>query len=209
LIRQRPLEVKEVVIAGKTVRIPTLEEMTRIKAWLVLRRNAVRDYLDLVALAKPPSQHFSRYRSGRAAPRRARRSARPRHVRRLASSGSRRLQQPARALAERIVRLCEARDMYGTSRLWPAFIVRVRGGQQREPSSQSLADVRRRAGKTQSDVAQVLGISQSDVSKLERRGDIRISTLRRYVAALGAELEVRVRLPRARRAVALDLEGRR
>jgi hypothetical protein len=52
LIRQRPLEVEEAAIGGKTVRIPTLEEMTRIKAWLVLRRNAVRDYLDLVALAK-------------------------------------------------------------------------------------------------------------------------------------------------------------
>jgi hypothetical protein len=52
LIRQRPLEVEEVAVAGKTVRIPTLEEMTRIKAWLVLRRNAVRDYLDLVALAQ-------------------------------------------------------------------------------------------------------------------------------------------------------------
>lgn len=52
LIRRRPLEVEQVELGTATLRIPTLEEMTRIKAWLVLRRNAVRDYLDLVALAK-------------------------------------------------------------------------------------------------------------------------------------------------------------
>jgi hypothetical protein len=51
LIRRRPLEVEEIEIDGRRLRIPTLEEMERIKAWLVLRRNAVRDHLDLVALA--------------------------------------------------------------------------------------------------------------------------------------------------------------
>ncbi|MGH9187682.1 MAG: hypothetical protein ACRD0U_18020 [Acidimicrobiales bacterium] len=51
LIRRRPLEVEEVKVDGRALRIPTLEEMARVKAWLVLRRNAVRDYLDLVALA--------------------------------------------------------------------------------------------------------------------------------------------------------------
>ena len=51
LIRRRPLEVEEANVDGRRLRIPTLEEMARIKAWLVLRRNAVRDHLDLVALA--------------------------------------------------------------------------------------------------------------------------------------------------------------
>ncbi len=51
LIRRRPLEVEEVTIARRRIRVPTLEEMLRVKAWLVLRRNATRDYLDLVALA--------------------------------------------------------------------------------------------------------------------------------------------------------------
>lgn len=32
--------------------VPTVAEMLRVKAWLVLRRNAVRDYLDVVALAQ-------------------------------------------------------------------------------------------------------------------------------------------------------------
>lgn len=52
LIRQRPLEVEVHETPHGPIRIPTLAEMARIKAWLVLRRNATRDYLDLVALAE-------------------------------------------------------------------------------------------------------------------------------------------------------------
>lgn len=51
LIRRRPLEVERLSAPAGTVQIPTLAEMLRIKAWLVLRRNATRDYLDVVALA--------------------------------------------------------------------------------------------------------------------------------------------------------------
>ena len=51
LIRRRPLETEQIVVAERPVRVPTLEEIFRIKAWLVLRRNATRDYLDVVALA--------------------------------------------------------------------------------------------------------------------------------------------------------------
>jgi len=51
LIRRRPLEVQELQIDGRKLRIPTLEEMLRIKAWLILRRNATRDYLDFAALS--------------------------------------------------------------------------------------------------------------------------------------------------------------
>lgn len=52
LIRQRPLEVELHETPHGPIRVPTLAEMARIKAWLVLRRNATRDYLDLVALAE-------------------------------------------------------------------------------------------------------------------------------------------------------------
>lgn len=51
LVRRRPLEVEQTEVGGKTLRVPTLEEILRIKAWLILRRNATRDYLDFVALA--------------------------------------------------------------------------------------------------------------------------------------------------------------
>lgn len=46
LIRQAPLETE--VLDG--IRVPTLAEMARIKAWLVVTRNATRDYVDLCAL---------------------------------------------------------------------------------------------------------------------------------------------------------------
>ena len=52
LRRSRPLEVVEVEIPeGGPLRVPTLEEMLRVKAYLVVMRNQVRDYLDVVALA--------------------------------------------------------------------------------------------------------------------------------------------------------------
>ncbi|MGQ0679807.1 MAG: hypothetical protein ACT4OM_09170 [Actinomycetota bacterium] len=52
LIRRRPLEVETISApSGDPIRVPTIEEMLRIKAWLVLKRNATRDYLDVVALA--------------------------------------------------------------------------------------------------------------------------------------------------------------
>lgn len=46
LRRTAPLEVEEV----EGLRVPTLPEMARIKAWLLATRNTVRDYLDLVVL---------------------------------------------------------------------------------------------------------------------------------------------------------------
>ncbi len=52
LIRLRPLEVEVVDTPHGPIRVPTLAEMARIKAWLVLKRNATRDYLDVVALAE-------------------------------------------------------------------------------------------------------------------------------------------------------------
>lgn len=51
LIRRRPLETEVVLFGGRSLQVPTIAEIFRIKGWLVLRRNAVRDYLDVVALA--------------------------------------------------------------------------------------------------------------------------------------------------------------
>lgn len=51
LRRKRPLEVEECVLDGQSVRVPTLPEMLRIKSFLIVQRNQVRDYLDTVALA--------------------------------------------------------------------------------------------------------------------------------------------------------------
>jgi len=50
--RTRPLETVEVAVGADTVVVaPTEAEALRIKAFLVVQRNVVRDYLDVVALA--------------------------------------------------------------------------------------------------------------------------------------------------------------
>ncbi len=59
-----------------------------------------------------------------------------------------------------------------------------------------LARLREDMGLTQHDMADRLSVKQAAVSQIERRGDIRLSTLRRYVLALGGRLEVRVKIPR-------------
>jgi len=52
LIRKTPLEVAEVELpSGATLRVPTIDETLRIKAFLAIRRNQVRDYLDIAALS--------------------------------------------------------------------------------------------------------------------------------------------------------------
>jgi hypothetical protein len=52
LIRNRPLEVTEVTLpSGHVLRVPTPDEILRIKGYLVVRRNQVRDYLDVAALS--------------------------------------------------------------------------------------------------------------------------------------------------------------
>ena len=52
LIREQPLETMIFEHAGEKLTVPTAAEILRIKAVLILKRNATRDYLDFVALAK-------------------------------------------------------------------------------------------------------------------------------------------------------------
>lgn len=52
LIRSRPLETTTIEVpSGGVLRVPTVEETLRIKAFLIVRRNQTRDYLDVAALA--------------------------------------------------------------------------------------------------------------------------------------------------------------
>lgn len=51
LLRSRPLESTQIEIDGRRLRVPTLPEILRIKAWLALSRNQTRDYLDIAPLA--------------------------------------------------------------------------------------------------------------------------------------------------------------
>lgn len=75
------------------------------------------------------------------------------------------------------------------------------------PPECTLTELRKSCDRSQAAVAAVLGVKQIAVSRLERRTDLHVSTLRDYVAALGGQLELTVRLPR--RAVRLTLEAKR
>jgi ribosome-binding protein aMBF1 (putative translation factor) len=58
-----------------------------------------------------------------------------------------------------------------------------------------LAELRRARGLSQEALAKVLGVKQSSVSKLERRTDMYISSLRSHIKAMGGELEIIARFP--------------
>ena len=49
--RSVPLETTEVSVRGGRIRLPTIGETLRIKTFLVVDRNATRDYLDVAALS--------------------------------------------------------------------------------------------------------------------------------------------------------------
>ncbi|GAB3599018.1 hypothetical protein [Microbacterium tumbae] len=52
LIRTRALEVHRVRLrSGAEITVPTLEEIVRIKGYLIVKRNQMRDYLDVAALS--------------------------------------------------------------------------------------------------------------------------------------------------------------
>ncbi|HKN45483.1 MAG TPA: hypothetical protein VJW23_16350 [Propionibacteriaceae bacterium] len=52
LIRDAPLEVVEVALpSGQTLHVPTPDEILRIKGYLIVRRNQVRDYPGVAALS--------------------------------------------------------------------------------------------------------------------------------------------------------------
>jgi predicted transcriptional regulator len=54
----------------------------------------------------------------------------------------------------------------------------------------TLKELRRDLDLTQSELADAAEMTQSELSRLESRGDHRISTLRRYVEALGGTIEI-------------------
>jgi transcriptional regulator with XRE-family HTH domain len=72
----------------------------------------------------------------------------------------------------------------------PDRIERVRTEAADELRAMTLRQLREEAGKTQVEMADLVEVTQSALSRMERREDNPIEALRRYVEALGGELEV-------------------
>lgn len=58
-----------------------------------------------------------------------------------------------------------------------------------------LHELRRARELSQEQLAQTLGEKQPSISRLEQRTDMYISTLRRYIEAMGGELDIVARFP--------------
>ena len=69
-----------------------------------------------------------------------------------------------------------------------------------------LRGIRRRRRVSQVVLAVRIGTSQGDLSRLERRSDLLVSTLTRYIAALGGSLELWARFPGS--LIRVNLTGR-
>ncbi len=59
----------------------------------------------------------------------------------------------------------------------------------------TLKDLRQAAEQTQQELAATLGVRQDTISRLEKRSDMLLSTLRQYVEGMGGQLELVARFP--------------
>jgi transcriptional regulator with XRE-family HTH domain len=79
--------------------------------------------------------------------------------------------------------------------LWRSWLSELREEAPAAAIGPSLRRLREQRGLTQAELAARLDTTQSEVSKLERRADARLSTVRSYVAALGGRLLLTARFP--------------
>jgi transcriptional regulator with XRE-family HTH domain len=61
--------------------------------------------------------------------------------------------------------------------------------------SMALQDLRRSRRLTQQELSEILNINQAALSKMENQSDMRISTLRRLLAAMGGQLKIVAEFP--------------
>lgn len=107
-------------------------------------------------------------------------------------------ENPWGELSEMVLRILAAHPMYGTDRLFGRLIGEFRAESMPGwPRDAGLVELRKLHGSTQADVGAALGMNQSEVSKLERRRDVRLSSLQAYVAATGGRLRLLVDYPDA------------
>jgi len=72
----------------------------------------------------------------------------------------------------------------------PARRARVAAKAAAQREAMTLEELRKARSLSQEEVAAVLSVNQPAVAKLEKRGDMHVSNLRRYIEALGGTLEI-------------------
>src|SRR3970040_606730 len=91
----------------------------------------------------------------------------------------------------------------------PERQARIRKRTQELLAELPLQELRQARALSQEELAEVLGLNQATVSKLERRTDMYLSSLRRFVEAMGGELEITANFPEGKVRIQLveDLEA--
>jgi ParB-like chromosome segregation protein Spo0J len=72
---------------------------------------------------------------------------------------------------------------------------RISNGTAKLLAEMPLYELRSARSLTQENIAKTLGTNQTAVSRLERRADLYISTLRDFIVAMGGELDIIARFP--------------
>lgn len=58
-----------------------------------------------------------------------------------------------------------------------------------------LSQLRQQADISQKQLAERMGVSQANISKVENGNDIQLSTLQRYISALGGKISITAKMP--------------
>lgn len=77
----------------------------------------------------------------------------------------------------------------------PAAQVRAEAKARELLEEMPLAELRQARMLSQEEISALLHVKQASISKMERRTDMYISTLRKFVQAMGGELEITARFP--------------
>jgi DNA-binding transcriptional regulator YiaG len=81
------------------------------------------------------------------------------------------------------------------AKMAPEVRARSEAKAQRMIQEMALNELRAARALTQEHLSSLLGVKQSAVSKLERRADMYVSTLRQFIQAMGGTLEIRAVFP--------------
>jgi DNA-binding transcriptional regulator YiaG len=80
-------------------------------------------------------------------------------------------------------------------KMTPESRVRAEARAQAPVKEMPLDELRAARDLTQQHLAELLKVGQAAISKMERRSDMHISTLRQFVKAMGGQLEIRAVFP--------------
>jgi predicted transcriptional regulator len=81
------------------------------------------------------------------------------------------------------------------ARMSPNARAKAEAEARRLDEEMDLAEVRRALKLSQEEIGQTLQIGQGSVAKIEKRTDMYVSTLRRFIQAMGGDLEIVARFP--------------